>query len=106
MSDPSITAPAAYLSPSSLFILTLVMVVVLIGIKLLLKEACHVPVIGLSLALAFFLFSDSAMLFLSKAINPATQYSASGGIFAVIAISEISYLVAGPRTSPPPHNTD
>ncbi len=55
MSTTSLTAAAGQLSPSSLFVITVIMMVMLLAVKLLLKEMSHAPVILLSFGISFLL---------------------------------------------------
>ena len=105
MSDTSRTAIAAYLSPGSLFLITAILMVILLTLKLLLKEMSHALIIVLSFGVSFFLAPKGVTLFVLGEKAAAMQYFASGTVFAIIAISEVSYLIAGWRRNPSPKTT-
>ncbi len=106
MSNTSMTATTVYLNPGSLLLITAMMMVILLALKLLLKEMSHTLIIVLSFGISFFLTPQGVTLLFQGEKAPAMQYIASGGVFAIIAISEVSYLIANWGRGTSPKNTD
>ncbi len=94
MPNTLMASQAAYLSPGSLVLFTVMMVVILLITKWLLRDLSHMIIILFSFGTALFFVSQGIAALHSETAVSAMGYFGAGSLFAVIALSEVFFFLA------------